>query len=111
MKACPILLLFALLVTVATAKAVESTITWDAPTHYVNGDEIQPDGLSGYLLYVDGAFVGVTNGLSFVVDVQPGLRCFGVKALASNLLYSDIAEVCQDMPSNSPPNQPVFVCP
>ena len=109
MKACSILLIFALM-TPFVANAVEATLTWTAPTHYTNGEPLPPSHIAGYRVATHTQLQVVT-GLSATFNVDPGYHCFIAQTIATNGLESVVAMVCKYIPGGGPPDEPIFVCP
>ena len=105
--------MFAILLTfiVADVWAVDATLTWDAPTSYVNGDVLPPDHITGYYVAADSGENTIAQGTTATFTVQPGWRCFIVQTIATNELRSNVAYICNDIPGDGPPERPVFVCP
>ena len=113
MKACPALLILAIVITaiVADAEAVEATLTWTAPTTYTNGEPLPPEHIAGYHAVSDTGDEHIVTGLSATFTVDPGVRCFIVRTNATNGLSSNYAFLCKDIPGDGPPGEPVYVCP
>jgi len=92
------------------ASAVEAVVTWDAPTQYVNGDPLPPDQIESYSIGHGEDWQTVTSTTA-TYQVNPGYNCWIISTLATNGLSSIFASMCADVPSNSPPETPVYICP
>ena len=114
MKARPILLLLALLVTAVTADAVDVLLDWSDPTTYTDGTPLPLSDITGYTVTTPTGPVLVTTHPT-LLSVAPGYNCFFVVVTAANGESSPMGApgsyVCQNIPTEAPPGDPVIICP
>ena len=96
--------------------AVLATVTWSPPTNYTNGEPLPLDHIESYTAYASGlGEFFITTDTTITIDTIPGYQCFAVQVTTTNGLssvwYVGTSWVCQDIPGDGPPSEPVLVCP